>query len=80
MIKKAIKKIGSPKELTIHSDQEWTYQNATYVNILRNNNIKQSMSRKGSCLDNAAMENFFGLLKSELVYLRKLSSKEEFIK
>jgi len=80
MINKAIRKIGSAEELTIHSDQGWTYQNLKYVNILRSNNIKQSMSRKGNCLDNAAMENFFGLLKSELVYLRKFSSKEEFIK
>ena len=36
------------------------------------------MSRKGNCLDNAVMENFFGLLKSELLYLREFSSLEEF--
>jgi len=39
----------------------------------------QSMSRKGNCLDNAVMENFFGLLKSELLYLRKFSSMAEFV-
>ena len=38
------------------------------------------MSRKGNCLDNATMENFFGLLKSELLYLQKFSSIEEFEK
>ena len=36
------------------------------------------MSRKGNCLDNAVMENFFGLLKSELLYLREFESLEEF--
>ena len=36
------------------------------------------MSRKGNCLDNAVIENFFGLLKSELLYLREFSSMEEF--
>ena len=38
----------------------------------------QSMSRKGNCYDNAVMENFFGLLKSELLYLRTFSSVDEF--
>ena len=37
------------------------------------------MSRKGNCLDNAIMENFFGLLKSELLYLRAFKDIEEFL-
>ena len=36
------------------------------------------MSRKGNCLDNSVMENFFGLLKSELLYLREFESMDEF--
>ena len=36
------------------------------------------MSRKGNCLDNAVMENFFGLLKSELLYLQEFNSQEHF--
>lgn len=40
--------------------------------------IQQSMSRKGNCLDNSVMENFFGLLKSELFYLREFDSIDEF--
>jgi transposase InsO family protein len=40
--------------------------------------VIQSMSRKGNCLDNAVMENFFGLLKSELLYLQKFKSIEHF--
>lgn len=37
------------------------------------------MRRKGNCLDNAVMENFFGLLKSELLYLQKFESLEHFL-
>ena len=37
--------------------------------MLREKGIRQGMSRKGSCLGNAVIENFFGLLKSELLYL-----------
>ena len=36
------------------------------------------MSRKGNCLDNAVIENFFGLLKSELLYLQEFESMEHF--
>ena len=46
--------------------------------MLRNKGIRQSMSRKGNCLDNAVMENFFGILKSELLYLQKFESMEQF--
>ena len=63
---------------TLHSDQGWQYQHKTYQKILEDNHIKQSMSRKGNCLDNSVMENFFGLLKSELLYLRDFKSIEEF--
>ena len=37
------------------------------------------MSRKGNCLDNAVMENFFGLLKSELLYLEEFDSMQHFV-
>ena len=39
--------------------------------------ITQSMSRKGNCLENAAMESFFGTLKSEYFHLNKFSSVDE---
>lgn len=54
--------------LTIHSDQDWHYQNAKYVNIIKENKVFQSKSRKGNYLDNSVMENFFGLLKQEMFY------------
>ena len=46
--------------------------------MLKENKITQSMSRKGNCLDNAVIENFFGLLKSELLYLQKFKSIDHF--
>ncbi|TDE03989.1 hypothetical protein E0F91_10185 [Flavobacterium sandaracinum] len=45
-----------------------------YQQLLKEKGIKQSMSRKGNCLDNAIIENFFGILKSELFYLKKYNS------
>jgi putative transposase len=53
---------------TIHSDQGWHYQHAKWCKKLRKHKIFQSMSRKGNCLDNSPMENFFGLLKQEIYY------------
>ena len=57
-----------PYRRTFHSDQGWAYQKKTYVQKLKKERIFQSMSRKGNCHDNAVMENFFGLLKTEMFY------------
>lgn len=53
---------------TFHSDQGWAYQMKAYSRVLKKNKIFQSMSRKGNCLDNSVMENFFGILKQEMYY------------
>lgn len=55
-----------PFRRTFHSDQGWAYQMKAYSHRLREEKIFQSMSRKGNCLDNSVMENFFGLLKQEI--------------
>ncbi len=78
MLDKAFEKIPDNTGLIFHSDQGWQYQHKQYQSRLRKKGIRQSMSRKGNCLDNAIMENFFGLLKSELLYLRTFESLEEF--
>lgn len=62
--------------LTIHSDQGCHYKSYIYKKILRENNITQSMSRKGNCFDNACIENFFGHLKCELIYQTHFDTKE----
>lgn len=46
--------------------------------MLQQKGIRQSMSLKGNCLDNAVMENFFGILKSNLLYLQEFYSMEQF--
>ncbi|SNR97440.1 IS3 family transposase, partial [Flavobacterium sp. ov086] len=70
-------KIPDQTNLILHSDQGWQYQMKQYQYLLRQKGIRQSMSRKGNCLDNAVIENFFGIIKSELFYLKKYSSVSE---
>lgn len=71
---------GDNTNLILHSDQGWQYQMKQYQYRLQKKGIMQSMSRKGNCLDNSVMENFFGLLKSELLYLQDFDSVEHFWK
>lgn len=78
MLDKAFCRVPDGAGLVFHSDQGWQYQHKAYQKRLKDKGIRQSMSRKGNCLDNSIMENFFGLLKSELLYLREFSSMEEF--
>ncbi len=80
MLDKAFLKFGSLDGLVLHSDQGWQYQHITYRKRLEERHIIQSMSRKGNCLDNSMMENFFGIMKSELLYAQKFESPEAFIK
>ena len=79
MLDKAFEKIPDNINLIFHSDQGWQYQMKKYQQMLADKGIRQSMSRKGNCLDNAVMENFFGHLKSELLYLQDFESVEHFI-
>jgi putative transposase len=74
MLKKSFRKIPNNTNLILHSDQGWQYQMKQYQLLLKKKGLMQSMSRKGNCLDNAIIENFFGILKSELFYLKKYSS------
>ena len=78
MLDKAFEKIPDGTNLILHSDQGWQYQHKQYQRRLKAKGIRQSMSRKGNCLDNAVIENFFGLLKSELLYLLAFDSLEHF--
>ena len=78
MLDKALARLPAKTNLILHSDQGWQYQHKTYRKMLKSKEIKQSMSRKGNCLDNAVIENFFGLLKSELLYLQQFDSIDHF--
>lgn len=63
----------------LHSDQGWQYQMKEFQRLLQDHNIMQSMSRKGNCLDNSVMENFFGRLKVEMFYGEKFQTVDEFV-
>ena len=78
MLEQALKVLPEKHELILHSDQGWHYQHKHYRKMLADYSITQSMSRKGNCYDNAAMESFFGHLKSELLYLQKFESVDHF--
>jgi len=77
MLKTAFKKLDRKTDLILHSDQGWQYQMKAYQRMLADKGITQSMSRKGNCLDNAVIENFFGTIKSELFYLKGYNSVHE---
>jgi len=78
MLAQGLKHVNEGDELLIHSDQGWHYRMAQYRGTLKEHNITQSMSRKGNCYDNSVMENFFGILKSEFLYLQEFDSIEHF--
>lgn len=77
MLKRAWTKLVGEDAPVLHSDQGWQYQMAAYQRQLTERGVTQSMSRKGNCLDNAAMESFFGTLKSEFFYLNRFDSIEQ---
>jgi putative transposase len=77
MLKKAFSCLKSGDQPMLHSDQGWQYRMPAWRRLLDEQAIRQSMSRKGNCLDNAAMESFFGTLKSEFFYLNKFDSVEQ---
>ena len=79
MLKLAVKRLDKTSGSILHSDQGWQYQMAAYRQILAEHGIIQSMSRKGNCLDNAAMESFFGRLKTECFYGREFNTREELV-
>ena len=78
MLQKAFRKHPQTNGLIMHSDQGWQYQHTRYQYLLREHGITQSMSRKGNCLDNAVMENFFSLMKNELLYPNEWNSIDDF--
>ena len=77
MLKQALVKLSCEETPLLHSDQGWQYQMAAYQRQLAARGLTQSMSRKGNCLKNAAMESFFGTLKSEFFYLERFASIEQ---
>jgi len=77
MLDKAIGTLAPEEKPMVHSDQGWHYQMSKYQKTLKDRGMPQSMSRKGNCYDNAAMESFFGVLKTELFYLETFTSVDQ---
>ncbi|WP_145009991.1 IS3 family transposase [Pseudomonas oryzihabitans] len=77
MLKGGLKTLRPDEKPLIHSDQGWHYQYPAYQQTIRQHGITQSMSRRGNCLDNAAMESFFAVLKSELFHCAKFATVEQ---
>jgi len=72
--------VGSRKVkpgLILHSDRGVQYRSSEYQNRLYEVGIQPSMSRKGNCWDNAAMESFFARLKVESIYTESFSNRDE---
>lgn len=78
MLKLAFERLPEEHSLLMHSDQGWHYQMKKYREALQERGVTQSMSRKGNCHDNAVIENFFGIFKSEFLYLKEFESIEHF--
>ncbi|MGF3183809.1 IS3 family transposase [Facklamia sp. P12934] len=68
MLDQALQTRNIESNLIIHSDQGFHYQHKSWMLKLTENGVTQSMSRKGNCLDNSPMENFFGILKQEMFH------------
>lgn len=78
-VNKAIKSVSNKyrKELILHSDQGWHFTHHSYRKLLLDNGIKQSISAKGSSVDNVPIESFFSCLKSECIYrIKRLDVKD----
>lgn len=74
MLAKALSRLQDDERPILHSDQGWQYQMPAWRRRLQAHNIEQSMSRKGNCLDNAAIESFFAVLKSEFFHPNRFDS------
>lgn len=79
MLTRALKRLTPTQAPLIHSDQGWHYQMPAFKRALHERGLAQSMSRKGNCLDNALMENFFGILKTEFFHRKSFISMESFV-
>jgi transposase InsO family protein len=78
MLQSAFKCLKRQEKPLLHSDQRWQYQMGLYQQTLHKQGITQSMSRKGNCLDNAAMESWFGMMKTEFFYQQKFDDVQSF--
>lgn len=70
-IREALQKEKAASGLSLHSDQGFQYTSHAYFSLTQEYDITPSMSRRGNCLDNSCIENFFGMLKTEWIQKRR---------
>jgi len=80
MLRSALATLPENARPLLHSDQGWQYRMPLYQELLAQKEVTQSMSRKGNCHDNASMESFFAVLKSEYFHLNTFKSAAELMK
>jgi len=74
----AVKNRPVSEDLIFHSDRDIQYASSEFTKLIENNElIRQSMSRKGNCCDNAVAESFFKTIKVEWIYNQKFTNQEE---
>jgi transposase InsO family protein len=73
----AIQNRAPIKDVICHSDQGAQYNSADYKSILKQYKLKQSMSRKGCCYDNAVAESFFNNIKNEMIWHSRFNNQNE---
>jgi putative transposase len=77
-LRTAIDSLQPGEKPLVHSDQGFQYRHALWQGMLRETGLTQSMSRKGTCLDNAVMEGFFSHLKEEWFRIQQPATIDEF--
>ncbi len=70
-LREAVARSACTSELIVHLDQGWHYKMQPYRTMLAHHGVKQSMSRRGNCFDNAVIESSFGTLKAEYYHLEQ---------
>jgi putative transposase len=76
-LKMAIALRSPPPDCIFHSDRGSQYCSHDYQKILREHGFKTSMSGKGNCYDNAAVETFFKTIKAELIWRRSWETRRQ---
>lgn len=79
-LKRALKNRKPPKGLMVHTDQGSQFISDDYRTLLNAWGVKQGMSRRGNCWDNAVIESFFKTFKTEVIYQLKFSTETQEMK
>ena len=75
-LKMALFRRGFPKHVIVHSDRGSQYCSKDYCALITKHELRQSMSRKGNCWDNACAESFFHSLKVEALQYEPIKDRE----